>query len=176
MIEPVQRQRLFGQALFIALFVGFLFVRLVPMYPGRVFWPGPDLGVMLALVWVLRRPEQVPVLVIALLFLIEDIMLMRPVGLWAAIVVMGTEAARLREPRWRELPFMVEWLRVSLLLALMMFANRVVLSLFLLPLPPLGQAVMQFIATCAAYPLLAGLMRWPLGYGRIRADADTRHH
>ncbi|UFM63445.1 rod shape-determining protein MreD [Paracoccus sp. MA] len=175
MIEPARRQRLLGQALFVALFLAILFWRLLPLAPGRIGWPGPDLGLCLALVWVLRRPEQVPVLTIAVLFLIEDILLLHPIGLGAALAVIGTEAARKREQRWRELPFMVEWLRVAMLLALMMVANRFLLVIFFLPLPPFGQVILQYIATVAAYPLVAGLAGWVLGLPRGRAERDTRH-
>lgn len=173
MIESARRQRLAGQALFVMLFLGVLFWRLLPLAPGRVAWPGPDLTLALALIWMLRRPEQLPVLTVALLFLIEDIILMRPIGLGAAIAVIGTEAARKREQRWRQLPFMVEWLRVAMLVALMMLANRFLLTMFFLPLPSLGQAILQYIATVAAYPLVAGFGAWLLGLRRSRAERDT---
>ena len=62
MIDPIRRHRLLGQALYIALFLIILFWRLLPLAPGRVFWPGPDLGLCLTLIWVLRRPDQIPVL------------------------------------------------------------------------------------------------------------------
>jgi len=70
---------------------------------------------------------------------------------------------------------MIEWLRVGMLMALMMVANRMLLAVFFLPLPPLGQVIMQFIATLAAYPLVAGLAGWALGLPRHRAELDTRH-
>ena len=174
MIDPLRRQRMLGQALFILLFLAILFWRLVPLAPGRVLWPGPDLSLCLVMVWVLRRPEQVPVLTIGLIFLVEDIMLLRPIGLWAAVVVLGTETARKREASWRELPFMVEWLRVAILMALMMVGYRFLMAMFFLPLPSLGQVIMQYIATVAAYPLVSGLAGWLFGLPRNRADSDTR--
>ena len=174
MIDPLRRQRMLGQALFILLFLAILFWRLVPLAPGRVLWPGPDLSLCLVMVWVLRRPEQVPVLTIGLIVLIEDIMLLRPIGLWAAVMVMGTEVARKRETGWRELPFMVEWLRVAILMALMMVGYRFLMAMFFLPLPSLGQVIMQYIATVAAYPLVSGLAGWLFGLPRNRADSDTR--
>ena len=174
MIDPGRRRRLLGQARYVALFLVILFWRLLPLAPGRVFWPGPDLGLCLTLIWVLRRPEQIPVLTIAALYLVEDILLLRPIGLGAAIVVLGTEAARKREQRWRELPFMVEWLRVTMLLALMMLADRFLLTMFFLTPPPLGQAMLQFIATIAAFPVVAGLAGWALSMPRSTAERDAR--
>ncbi|MFD2439676.1 hypothetical protein ACFSS8_05565 [Paracoccus kondratievae] len=78
MTEHARRLRIFGQVLFILLFLAILFWRLLPLSPGSIGWPGPDLALCLTVFWVLRRPEQVPVLTIAALFLIEDILLMRP--------------------------------------------------------------------------------------------------
>lgn len=175
MSNPARRQQALGQALFVLLFIAILFWRLVPLAPGRIeVWPGPDLSLCLVLLWVLRRPEQLPVLTIALAFLIEDIVLLRPIGLWAAILVLGTEAARKREPRWRELAFMIEWLRVATLIAMMMATYRFAAALFFLPLPSLGQVILQYIATVAVYPMVSGLAGWLFGLPRNRAENDTR--
>ena len=144
-----------GRAVYAGLMLLILVLRLLPIHPGRPVWPGPDLMLALSFAWVLRRPDQVPVLLIAAAFLVEGVLTLRPFGLWAAIVVMGTEAARLREARWREAPFMVEWLRVSLLMAGMMLGYRVVMALFLLPVAASGQIMLQWLASVAVYPLIA---------------------
>lgn len=166
MIEAVRGRRLRGQLIYVTLMLVFLFWRLLPLSPGQIIWPGPDLALCLTFAWVLRRPDDVPVLIIAALFFIEDIVLLRPLGLFTALVVMATEAARVREPRWRELSFVIEWLRVALLIAMLMLANRIFLIVFVLPAPPLGQVIMQFLATVAAYPIVVALARWPLGLRR----------
>lgn len=154
MIGSATRRRLIGQSAYIALALLILFVRLMPLHPGRITLPGPDLALCLTLAWVLRRPEQIPALIIAAVFLIEDALLLRPIGLWAALVVMGSEAVRTREPRWREQPFVVEWLRVSVLMAVMMLANWLAMAVVLMPLPPLGLLVLHLLATVAAYPFV----------------------
>lgn len=173
MIEAVRGRRLRGQLIYVTLMLVFLFWRLLPLSPGQIIWPGPDLALCLTFAWVLRRPDDVPVLIIAALFFIEDIVLLRPLGLFTALVVMATEAARVREPRWRELSFVIEWLRVALLIAMLMLANRIFLIVFVLPAPPLGQVIMQFLATVAAYPIVVALARWPLGVKRaLPVDGD----
>lgn len=154
MIARATRLRLLGQAAYAGAALLILFLRLLPLAPGRVPWPGPDLILCLTLAWVLRRPEQVPALVIAAVVLAEDLLLTRPIGLWAAIVVAGSEVARGREARWREQPFVVEWLRVAVLMALMMAAARLAMLLVLLPVPPLGQVLLHWLASTAAYPLV----------------------
>ncbi|AXC49436.1 rod shape-determining protein MreD [Paracoccus suum] len=174
MIEAPTRRRLIGQSIYVCTALLLLFLRLLPLHPGAVTWPGPDLLLCLTLAWVLRRPEQVPVVLIAAVFLIEDVLLQRPIGLWAAIAVLGTEAARHREVRWREHAFMVEWLRVGVLIAVMILAQRIAMALFVLPLPALGQTMLQLLATVAAYPpvVLAGHLLFGLRRG-TPGDSDA---
>lgn len=167
MIGPGLRTRLWGAALYLLMAFLLLFYRLLPIAPGAIGWPGPNWLLALTLAWVLRRPEQVPALAIALVALVEDLVLMRPPGLWAAVMLLGAEAARNREARWREQGFMVEWLRVSVLMGAMMLANRVASILFLLPVPPLGMILLQLIATIAAYPVVMLFGRAVLGLRRM---------
>lgn len=167
MIDPLQRRQLAGMALFALIALALLLVRLLPINPGVIHWPGPDLTLCLTFVWLLRRPEQLPVTLIAAVFLVEDIVLMRPPGLWTAIVILGTEAARVREPRWREHPFMVEWGRVVVLFAVMILANRFIQAVAFVQLPSFGQVFMQFAATGLAYPFVALATRRLLGLRRL---------
>ncbi|MDB6176495.1 rod shape-determining protein MreD [Paracoccus sp. Z330] len=173
MIEGPGKEALIGSAVF-ALCIGLLlFLRLLPLSSGLVGWPGPDIAVCLVFAWVLRRPDQIAAPMIVVMFLVEDILLLRPLGLWTVLVLVGTEAARLREPRWREQAFMIEWMRVGILIGAMMLANRLVLLLFLMPVPALGQVILQFLATLAAYPVVVFVARWTIGLRRISAsDAE----
>lgn len=125
------------------------------------------------LAWVLRRPDQLAAPVIALVFAVQDVILFHPFGLWAAIVLLGTEAARLREARWRDGPFVVEWLRVALLIGGMMLAYRFVQVLFMMPVPALGQVILHYLATVAAYPPVVLAARALIGLRRVNPiEAD----
>ena len=166
MIPLPRRAVVLGTLLFLAAAWVLLFVRLLPLSGGIAGWPGPDLGLALILAWVLRRPDQLAAPVIVLAVLAEDLLLMRPLGLWAAIVLLGSEAARLREPRWRDQPFMVEWLRVGILIGAMMLGYRIVQILAVLPVPALGQVILQYLATVAAYPPVVFAARWLIGLRR----------
>ena len=153
-----------------------LFFRLLPL-PGRAAWPGPDIAMCLTFIWVLRRPDQLPVLLIAAVFLIEDILLLRPPGLWAVFMLMGTEAARSREGRWRDQPFVLEWLRVAVVMGAMVVGYRFVQFLFMLQVPALGQVLLQYIATVMAYPFVALMARWLIGLRRIsHAEAEMMRY
>ena len=163
----MRRQMLIGTALFCAATAVLLFLRLLPLSAGATWLPGPDLGLCLVLAWVLRRPDQLAAAVIVLVFTIQDIILFQPLGLWPAIVLAGTEAARLREARWRDQPFMVEWLRIAILIGMMMLGYRIIQVLFMMPVPALGQVILQFIATAAAYPLVVLAARALIGLRRI---------
>lgn len=168
MIDPLRRRRLIGAALYSVIVLALLLIRLVPFAPGRIGWPGPDLGICVTLAWVLRRPEQISAPLIAVLFFVADLVLFRPPGLVAALAVLASEAARARQHRWRELPFVVEWLRVAILIAMMMFAYRVALGIVFVPLPSLGQVILEFLATVIAYPVVVAVLRRV--FGLTRAD------
>lgn len=173
MIPLPRRAVVLGTLLFLAAAWVLLFVRLLPLSGGIAGWPGPDLGLALILAWVLRRPDQLAAGVIVLAVLIEDVLLMRPLGLWTAVVLIGSEAARLREPRWRDQPFMVEWLRVGLLIGGMMLGYRLMQILVLLPVAALGQVILQYLATVMAYPLVVFAARWLLGLRRTGHGETT---
>lgn len=163
----MRRPVVIGTALFCAAAAVLLFLRLLPLSAGTVRLPGPDLALCLVLAWVLRRPDQLAAPVIAVVFVLQDIVLFQPLGLWAVIVLAGTEALRLREARWRDQPFVVEWLRVSLLIGMMMLGYRILQVLFMLPVPALGQVILHFIATVAAYPAVVLAARLVFGLRRI---------
>lgn len=157
MITAPRQRQLIGQAVYVGAGLALIVLALLPLSPGAIRWPGPDWLLALSFAWVLRRPEQVPVLVIAAMMLAADVLLLRPPGLGAALAVAATEAARQREQRWAEQGFLAEWLRVGALMALMLLGDRIVRGLFMIPatlapMPPLGQDIMRLIATMGAYP------------------------
>lgn len=177
MIKPPSRQAYFGLGVLLLLEMAILLVRLLPVSVGDISWPGPDLGLCLLLAWIIRRPDQIPIPAIALFFLLEDMLLLRPFGLWAAIVVIATEAVRSREVRWRDQAFMLEWFRVALLLAFMTLSYRFAQFLFLLPLPSMALVMIQYALTVACYPLVVFAARWLTGLRRISsAELELKRH
>ncbi len=177
MVDPVTARRLAGWALYLLIAFALIAIRLMPLSGGALAFPGPDLVVALTLAWVLRRPDQVPMLLIALVVLAEDILLMRPPGLWAMLTVLGAEFVRARESSWRDLPFLAEWALVGIVMAGMMLAGRAVMAVTFNPQPPLGQSMLQLLATLAAFPLIVVAARMILGLRRAATgEVDQYGH
>ena len=100
MAEP--RRSLFTyRATFVFLVAAVTFAQLLPLRPGPGNVPGPDIILLIALAWIVMRPEYVPVLLLAAVCLLTDLLLLRPPGLWTALVVLAGEFL----PMGRRLPF-----------------------------------------------------------------------
>ena len=145
--------------LFLGLAVFLLFLRLLPLGSTAGGFPGPDLMLCVALAWVMRRPEFVPVWLITVVILTEDLILMRPPGLWTALVLLATEFLRSRIALTRELSFLVEWLLAAGLMIVMLLGYRLAFMPALLPQPPFGFAAVQVIWSILCYPIVVGLSR-----------------
>lgn len=159
MVEFWRQAHWVFRGLFLALALFLLFVRLLPLEASPGALPGPDLLLCLILAWVIRRPDFLPMPLILLVILIEDLILMRPPGLWTAIVVLATEFLRGRVALTRELNFLVEWMLISGVMLGMMLAYRLVLGLAFVPQPAFGFAAVQVLWSIALYPLVVGLSR-----------------
>ncbi|NHF71717.1 rod shape-determining protein MreD [Paracoccus xiamenensis] len=169
MIAVLRSRRIVGTAAYITFGLAIMFFQLMPLNPGQPGLPGPDLILCVTFAWVLRRPDQLPAIIIAAMALVSDIMLGRPFGLWSLMVLIATELLRPRALRWADQPFLFEWLRVAVLMGLMMIGARLMMVLFLLPVPTLGPVMLQWLATVIAYPLVAAVLR-ALGVRRISAS------
>jgi rod shape-determining protein MreD len=163
MAEPRPAPVWAHRVLFAGLAFALLFLRLLPLGSVAGTWPGPDLLVCLTFAWVLRRPDYTPVLLIAAVLLLEDLLLMRPPGLWTAIIVLASEFLRQRGALAREISFAVEWLMVAAVMAASLMAFRCVLMLAMLPQVNLGQAMIQLIASILCYPVVVGASRLAFG-------------
>jgi rod shape-determining protein MreD len=149
-------------ALFAGLALALMFLRLIPFASDPGGLPGPDLLLCLILAWVIRRPDFLPMPLILVVILAEDLILMRPPGLWTAIVILATEFLRGRAALTRELNFVVEWMLVAGLMVAMMLANRLVLGLAMVPQPGFGLVLVQVLWSIAVYPLVVALSRMAL--------------
>lgn len=127
---------------------------LVPLGFTPRFIPAPDLLLGLGFAFMLRRPDFLPVWLVALVFFLSDILLMRPPGLWTAIIVLAMEFSRNQEHRLRELAFPFEWAFVGAIMFLVMIANRLILSLLIVPQAGFATLMLHFMTSILAYPLV----------------------
>ena len=162
MAEFWRQEHWIFRGLFLALALFLLFIRLLPLGNAPGTFPGPDLLLCLILAWVIRRPDFLPMPLILVVILIEDLILMRPPGLWTAIVILGTEFLRSRAALTRELNLLVEWMLVSGVMLGMMLAYRLILAVAFVPQPPLGFVVVQVLWSVALYPLVVALSQLTL--------------
>ncbi|KIN74852.1 hypothetical protein [Sulfitobacter guttiformis] len=127
---------------------------------------GPDLLIAFAFAWSLRRPEYVPSLLLALLFLLSDLLLQRPPGLWALLALLACENLKGRSRTLRDATFGAEWIAVAVLLTGILIANRVVLSLMLVPPPHLRLGLLELGITILVYPVVVFVTRSLMGVRR----------
>ena len=139
---------------FVALVLVILFFYLLPLETTPRSWAGPNLILAFACAWGLRRPEYVPALILAGVFLLADLLLQRPPGLWAVLALIGVENLRSRGRHLRDASFAAEWLSVSIIVALVIFGNRVLLSIAMLPTASLTLNLTELATTLLIYPLI----------------------
>lgn len=171
MVDPVVGHRWMSRAAFLGLATLFYLVRILPLDFAPGGWPGPDLLLALTFAWVLRRPDYVPAVLIAAVFLLDDLLSQRPPGLWAALVLLGSEFLRGRIALLRGRPFLAEWAMVAGVMAALMAVQHAVLTLVLVPQATLTEEVARLLATLLVYPPVAGLSR--LAFDRA-PDAEAR--
>ncbi|WP_170414858.1 rod shape-determining protein MreD [Ruegeria atlantica] len=163
------------RSLFVFLAVLIVFLHLLPLDTQPDRWPFPDLLIALTFAWVLRRPEYVPIFLIAAVMLMADLLLQRPPGLLAALVVLGTAYLRSAAPGMRDAGFMAEWTTVAVVIAGVFALNRVVLAILSVQQAALGPVVIQVVLTIAVYPLIVLLSQNVLGVRRVSvSDPGTR--
>jgi rod shape-determining protein MreD len=163
MVDPIASRRWFYRGVFALVAAAILFVQVLPqtLVAGR--WPGPDLILALALAWGLRRPDFLPPLLAGLVLLTADLLLQRPPGLWAALVVIALEVIRARNPLWRDLPFPAEWAVISVIMATITVAYWLVLALFMVDQADFGLYLIGLVATVLAYPPVVLVSSFVLG-------------
>lgn len=145
--------RIWGMRLTFALIVCIvLFFHLLPLETRPQNWVGPDLILSFAFAWSLRRPEYVPAPMLAALFLLVDLLLFRPPGLWSALALLACENLKSRARSMRDGNFLAEWLAVAFLMGVVAVVYRLALLITLVELPPFGLSVFELVTTVLFYP------------------------
>lgn len=148
---------------YLALGITVIFFQLLPLETIPRRFAGPDLLLAFTLAWSARRPDFVPVLSIAAIALLADLLFQRPPGLWAALVVLASGAIKRRAVGLRDQTFAVEWLNITIAVVMVMLMYRLALFVLLIPQVPLGLASIQTLMTIMTYPLIAVLTVYAFG-------------
>lgn len=154
------------RATYVGIALVVFFVHLLPLQipPGRI--AGPDVLTALTFAWSLRRPDYVPMISIAVVMLLADLLFHRPPGLWALLVLLGSEWLKARGRQVRENTFAAEWLTAASALLFISVIYRIALALLIVTPGMLSLWVMQYGMTVAVYPLVAAISYLALGVRR----------
>lgn len=162
------------RGLYVLLTILVLFVHLLPLNSPPDRWPFPEVLVALTFAWILRRPDYVPTILIALTMLMADLLLQRPPGLLAALVVIGSAYLRSAATGMKDMGFIGEWTTVAVVITAVFLANRIVLSILSVDQAALGPVVIQLVFTVLAYPIVVFVSKNAFGVRRIASgDAKT---
>ncbi len=148
---------------FVGLALLIMFFHLLPLDTLPRRWAPPDLLIAFAFAWVLRRPDYLPVLGLALVMLMGDLMLQRPPGLLALLVVLGAEYLKNQTAGLRQASFLGEWAAVAIVLVGITFLNRLILTIVAVQPDPLGLSLIQMMLTIAVYPVVVAITQILMG-------------
>lgn len=166
-----------GRITYLILAFVLLVAPLLPLNTVPRAYASPDFLLAVTAAWAARRPDTLPAPVVAVVFLLADLLFQRPPGLFAALVLLLTEALRRRSTRLRKGSFLGEWMVVGLGIALVSLANRLILALVMTPQAPLGLTLIQVILTITLYPIIAGVAHVALGLRRpAQGEVDALGH
>ncbi|KPN64298.1 rod shape-determining protein MreD [Aliiroseovarius crassostreae] len=172
MIDRIALSRGYYRLLLVVVAIVLLFGRLLPLELGAGRLPGPDLLLVLVMAWVVRRPDYAPVFLIAPVFFLTDMLLLKPPAVWTLMVVFGTEFLRRRETRLREQSFLIEFGLVAATLVAMLIGQRLLLGVFLVEQVSFGREILYLLATIAAYPLAALVTVYGFGIHKLQPGED----
>ena len=88
------------------------------------------------------------------LFLMCDLLLQRPPGLWAALMVLACESLKTQVRTLRDSGVVSEIVSVSFMIIAVSVAYRLILAVTLVEVPHIGLSAIQTGATLIAYPFV----------------------
>ncbi|GGX42394.1 hypothetical protein GCM10007385_07550 [Tateyamaria omphalii] len=148
---------------FMVLVTTILFFHLLPLQTATDGLIWPDFLLAFALAWSVRRPEYVPATLLALTFLMADLLLQRPPGLWALLALIACEQMKLQSRSLRDASLATELVSAVLWIVGIGIAYRLALAIFLVEVPQLGPALIQIVMTAVAYPAVVAVTHLLMG-------------
>lgn len=146
-----------------------IFLHLLPLDTLPRRWAPPDLLLAMAFAWCFRRPDFLPVLLLAATFFLADLAYQRPPGLMALLSLLGCEYIKSRALHLRDTTYADEWLAAAMTLTAVILANRLILGVTGVPQAQISLTVTQLALTILAYPPVALISRKLLQVRRLSA-------
>lgn len=153
MAEAPRSSALRGTIGYCVIMLAILLARLSPITTTPDHLPLPDMMLVMTCLFVVRQPARLPALLIAVVFLLSDMLLQRPPGLMTLLVLIGTEFLRLQSRLIRAGSRAAEWSTVGAVIAAIFVAERLAMALLLLPLHPLFHSMAILVLSVLAYPI-----------------------
>lgn len=135
---------------------------LLPLQFTPARWPAPDLLFALTIAWVVRAPESAPFLLVALLAIIADAVLMRPLGLWALLLLMASETVRYSYRGIQERGVLSEIAMAAALLMIMLVMQNLLLWISFSQSLELARMLQIGLLTLLCYPVMVGFLHYIL--------------
>ncbi len=123
---------------------------------GVILWP--DLVYCITIAWLIRAPMHVPPWLLVGVFLLRDILLGLPPGLWTAMILLTGLIIILSYEWLRSHIYLIQWILVAGLYLCALIAMQSVLLITRLPVPTSENLVRSFVMTALAYPLASALI------------------
>ena len=138
---------------YIALMFTIIFFHLLPLnfIPRGLI--SPDWMLLFTFAWLLRMPRYVPIGLIAALFLLSDMIFLRPPGLWTALVVVACIRLRSLGGSLRAQTFVMEWFSVAVTAVLFSIGYMLVLGILLYDIGSMDLFFLQLAITVLCYPV-----------------------
>ncbi len=162
MSRRAEMRRWTGRALFLIIALTAIYLPLLPFGMDRGGRAWPDVLFAVTAAWIVRRPDDLPFLLVAAVGFVADLMLSRPPGLWALIFLLAMEFLRVQRHRLIDRPFPVEWLTVSITFGIALMMQTLLLIAAFVPLPGGDLTWQVFALTVVAYPVAVAVLRFGL--------------
>ncbi len=127
--------------------------------------PAPGLLFVLSIAWVVRQPLSAPFLLIAALALLADAVLMRPMGLWAFLLLISSETVRFSHRSIQERGLLMEFSMVAGMLVLMVLVQNLLLWASFSQSLDLARMLQFVLLTLICYPVMVAFLHYVI---RIR--------
>lgn len=144
---------------------------LLPLQFNPARLAAPDLLFALTMAWVVRQPQSAPFLLIAALALLADAVLMRPLGLWALLLLVGSEVVRFSYKAVQDRGIMMEFALVAGLLAGLAILQNLLLWISFSQALDLVRLVQFVMLTLLCYPFMVLFLHYIL---RVRKPDTSK--